>query len=222
MTLHSIGAGKWPYDDGSEIPFGPEAQLAMATRIDKLAGAGIGFCATTAIRTALGASTDIYDGLVVWDDQSNILYQWNNSLGVWRSVMSDWHAFTLSTTGITLGTGGSILYSNFKMDGVGAVRICAAWQLGTGGSFVDPVITPPYAIAAWSQDRSPFGKCAFIDASAGATGRVDGTVVQSSTNIRPNFLAVSGSNIVQLAATATTPVTWASGDQLLVDFSYPI
>lgn len=222
MTLHSVGAGQWPYDDGSEAAFGPEAQLAIATRIDKLAGAGIGFCATTAIRTALGSSTDVYDGLVVWDDQLNVLYQWNNSLGVWRSVMSDWQTFTPTTTGITLGTGGSILYSFVKFESTGDVRVRAAWQLGTGGSFNDPVITPPYPIASWSQDRSPFGKCAFIDASAGATGRVDGTVVQSSTNIRPNYLSVSGSNIIQAAATTTAPTTWASGDQLLVDFSYPV
>ncbi len=154
-------------------------------------------------------------------DDTDALYAHNGT--AWRLVSQPWTVFTpslLSGT-MTLGSGGSTLYANYKVnDGEATVRI--GWAFGTSGfSWNDPVWNYPIAAASWiSSYVVPIGTWHFIDISAGAAGRFVNDIT-SQAGLRMTLSNTSGVSILLFGATAPNGAL-ATTDQMHLSATYPI
>lgn len=198
----------------NDSPFTPPADItAVYEHFDPLVGSSVE--AVTDL-----PSSGNWSGRTVFVSANGSIQVWNGT--AWQVVHQPPTIFTPSVTGITVGSGGSVLYSIYTVaSGILDVRV--AWQLGSSGFTVgDIVLAPPVAIRSGSADLAPLGTVLFVDSSAGPDGRRQGLVLQSGSSLRAMFSQVSGTGINTSATTATAPFTWAAGDQILMDARYPI
>lgn len=85
MATHFIGPGKWPYDDGTDAPFGPDGLQRLANRSNMMSGAGVGYAPDIATRDALVTNGDAFVGLHVYVLANDAVYKYAGS-SVWTLV----------------------------------------------------------------------------------------------------------------------------------------
>lgn len=101
MPTHFIGPGKWPYDDGSDLPYGPDSQQRQATRSNLIGGAGIGYQPDLSGRDGLVTSGDVFPGLHVYVAATDTVYKYNGA--AWVTVLGPWVSGALTpATGVTI------------------------------------------------------------------------------------------------------------------------
>ena len=76
------GVDLLPYPNSSDIPDGPAAFLALASRLTLMKGAGVAFVADAAARAALVTSGFAYQDLLVLQSNTGVLYRYNASAWV--------------------------------------------------------------------------------------------------------------------------------------------
>lgn len=146
--VHTVGAGQWPYDDGTLIPFGPDAQQRLATRIDLLAGSGIGLVPNETALQTLITNGDAFAGLIVHAADTDVLWKYDGSKwvpvaagyfgihsgsGQWPSAASS----SMSATAYNAAHGGIVAASadavTAKVDGWFRITGNVGWQTNTNG-----------------------------------------------------------------------------------------
>jgi hypothetical protein len=73
--MGTVGAAKYPYDPANTIPFGPDGQKNLATRLALMNGAGIGIVADKAGRDKLVTDGDAFPGLVVYQADVDVYFE---------------------------------------------------------------------------------------------------------------------------------------------------
>jgi len=88
--MPNTGLPKFPYPNGSDIPDGPAAFLALGQRMALMAGAGVVYAATAAARTALVTNTDAFEGMLVHQVDTHTLWEYRGSTWVARLEDTGW------------------------------------------------------------------------------------------------------------------------------------
>lgn len=152
-----------------------------------------------------------------------------DSAGAFTVVGDRWSTCTSpatgsGTTGITLGTGGTLVCKRRRSNDTMLWEVFATF--GTGGSVTTNILvnTPDsLSIDATKTPRGSFarlGLCYGYDVSANVT--VIGQATQDSTSSQIRCLSV-GTGATQSAQwNATVPFTWASGDEFHLSIQEPI
>lgn len=170
----------------------------------------------TAAARAAATGKEVWEGLQWFETDTGSQYAYRSGSWVLESSLST--AFTPSITGLTLGTGGSVLYARRSISS-GREFIKVGWKLGTAGFVVsDPQLQAPSGFASWfSSSVTPLGIATYIDASAGGSGRFGGPVYSTSSAIRFQYGFGPMTNLG-----AAIPFTWGANDEIHLDVSYPI
>lgn len=171
---------------------------------------------TAAQRAALPAAEKL-DGMH-WQDTDGQKREYVLVSGGWVPVGGSWVDFTPTFTGITAGTS---MYARVKIsDGECSVRVGVV--LGGGGSWSDIHVEYPITPAAWQSNLAPLGGVVFYDQSLGINGRIAGAVYKSAAGARILALVPNGGHVLLGVATGSQPFLATSGDELHVEFSYPV
>lgn len=143
------------------------------------------------------------------------VYVW---VGSWKCTFQPLTAYTPTLTGITLGSGGSILGAWSRAGATVTWR--AMVTLGSSGFAVsDTFIGLPLAVASSMalSNVTVLGDALFADVSAGGAGRLRGAAVMGSANT--NARIVQSTSFLSIV-NSTSPFTWAAGDQIQVNGTY--
>lgn len=73
------GSGQWPYPNASDGPDVAGDLLKLGKRIDLISGAGIGYTATALTRAALVTNGDAFEGLVVEQIDTGVIYRYTSA-----------------------------------------------------------------------------------------------------------------------------------------------
>lgn len=143
-----IGPGKWPYDSGTDIPFGPDGQQRLATRANMVSGAGIGYAPDIATRDLLVTNGDAFPGMHVLVATTTIgtptVYEYVGS-GVWNVIWCQTYPAcrltksSAQSTG-TAGTSAAVLwnvesYDNLSMHSTSSNTSRITVPTGLGGFY---------------------------------------------------------------------------------------
>lgn len=212
-----FGAPQYPYPNTTKVPDVPGDILLFAQRLALMNGAGIAAVADISARNALVANGDAFGGLHVYVTADETVYKYDGAN--WPIVSRGSTTFTPSLTGWA-STGGSVLFAEYKISD-GFVQLKMGLELGSAPTVGDVRLTPPVPISTLLPDLSPLGSAICIDTSA--TVRSMAAVLHNATGstarVLPHF--VSGTTVTVVATSSTVPFTWASGDELHLDISYP-
>jgi hypothetical protein len=141
---------------------------------------------------------------------------------VYGAPIEDWKSFSPSWTNLTVGNGTQTAYK-CRIGDTEYIKIGLIF--GSTTSISGTVsLTLPNTIdtAKYPRDTSNYEhKATFEDSSANQSfdGRVSFT---SSTVARPIVDTVSGTRVDGTVVNATGPFTWATGDELYLNFYYPV
>jgi len=161
----------------------------------------------------------VWEGLL-WDDTTDlIVYRFTG--GSWLPLFSQWKAFTPATTGITLGTGGTIV-GKYRYD-FGHIVQDVLIQLGTAGSAIATLPTVSLAVpaAATPVPLLQYEGVAIYYQNTG--GDYNGQVgAPSNDNTKVRLLTWPGAGGLVNAVTAGAPFAWANNDKIWLHFKFPI
>jgi hypothetical protein len=90
--MPTTGAGKFPYPNSSAAPDVPGDLLLLASRVDKIAGAGTGWTADATTRAALVTATDAFEGMTVYQNDTGA--RWRYLSAAWVAEDTGWVAIT--------------------------------------------------------------------------------------------------------------------------------
>lgn len=166
--------------------------------------------------TARNAQTGMVAGDVGYQVDTGVQYRYIGA--VWTAWGSDWISYTPTTSGVTLGTGGSVTASYKYVLGRIFVRIKV--QLGTSGaavtggvSFTLPAtsITPAIVPLAFN------GATTYLDASA-TTSYIGAVGSNGSSTTAARFVSANSGSLGGLSA--ASPFAWAASDAMYAEFVY--
>ena len=129
-------------------------------------------------------------------------------------------AYTPTLTNLTLGTAGTVTGRAMETEKFVFVDIVAI--LGTSGFSVsnNPEFSLPSGVSfgsSYTNNISAVGWALAVDQVANT--RYQGYArVQSSTTVAMGAMQVSGSSIVTVGVTSTSPFTWGAGDEFRFHF----
>lgn len=210
----TFGPDGLPYPQPSDAPDGPGAFLAFAQRLQV---AAIGVFDTYANMTAAWANGRVGQLNYVYNDGFNIGY-WQSTGSSWVIWSRPWIDYTPSTSGLTLGSGGSTLYAKYKVSN-GELATRVGWRLGTSPTINDVNLTFPLTVGSWLNDLAPIGSATFYDSSSGTSGRFRGSVYKTATAARVVY-ETTGAQMLPVGP--TVPFTWAINDEIHIEAKYPI
>lgn len=175
---------------------------------------------TNADRLALVAS-EMRDGVEFVETDTTITYL--RLSGTWVPWSSNWITYTPTVTGITLGTGGTLVTRHRYVNG--DVKVTYVVTLGSAGFAVGtlPTITfPVTAIAPAITNQGLAGRVTFWQ-SGGANPTISGDHSYSGTSTTAfRLLAYPNTVGVPQPVTAAAPWTWAAGNMMAGEFTYQI
>jgi hypothetical protein len=126
-----------------------------------------------------------------------------------------WTAFTPTWTGITIGNG--VTGGNYCQ--IGKVVHCRAYITFGSTTSVTAAVDMDFPVTAVSHTGNPhIGLARLLDASVGAYNAV--TVYLSTTKVRVQRTFVSGATILMGELSSTSPFTWTTSDQIMLNFTY--
>lgn len=146
---------------------------------------------------------------------NNVVYRWSGS--AWKEWESDWITWTTAPTNLAVGTGGSASSSQRYRWINGRALFKCKYVLGSSGASVSdsPVINLPFSLAPLTT------RFAALDGS--------GSIYDLSTTtayfVRARINVTTADQVVisqftgsYVAISSSSPMTWASGDELGVEF----
>lgn len=144
---------------------------------------------------------------------------WDNVVGLSRAGGSAWAwtAWTPTLTNLTLGNGTvTALYARIGNIIVARISFIMGTTSAVSGS---PTFSLPVTAAAYAGTNTTqqVGVGRYLDNSAGNT-YPSAPTMQSTTTIR--MLHYSGSPLGYASTSATQPFTWATNDEIHIDFFY--
>jgi hypothetical protein len=213
MTASSFGPKNEPiFADGDAPDVAVNATQAAAYAA-KVGNRRVG---TTAERDEAATNPrEVWEGLLWFDTTLDTEFLW---MGIWIRVGGVWATFTPTTAGLVAST---VMYAKLKVsDGECAVR--TGFLLGTGGSWSDPTVGFPIAIASWLSNLAPIGQVTLYDQSAGVSGRFAGPVYKTAAGARLLSLQPAGAGVLQAVNTGSQPFTAVAGDEIHAEFRFPI
>lgn len=99
----TFGLAAWRYSQGAALPDILADQFTLIQDMDRMSGAGIGYAATNAARTALVTASQVFAGYLVYDAQDDFVYKWNGTGWVGGNKVQ--HAeFTSTSASVATGT----------------------------------------------------------------------------------------------------------------------
>lgn len=216
--MPTTGVAKYPYPNSSALPDVPGDILLLGQRVAKMNGAGVGYSATTADRTAKVTNGDVFEGYLDYDAQTTITYKYTAS--AWKAWESDWISYTPTLTNFTIGTGGVAANTAAYQYTAGNVRMKGSAFLGTAGASVGSGVSMTIPVNAATLPFSSLlyiGVVTIFDTSAPAT--FNGFVRANTTSVSSVQL-MSQSAGAPANTTSTVPMTWAAGDGIAYEFTY--
>ena len=142
-------------------------------------------------------------------------------VAIGNTVLGTYTAYTPTWINLTVGNG----TQNFKyarVNNLVHVNGYLIWGSTTSitGAFVNltiPVLSSAvYSSVSWV----PFGEALFFDTSGNSIYQAEGVSVTSNSVARLRMVVTSGTNVLNSNITSTTPFTWATGDQMAINFTY--
>jgi hypothetical protein len=127
-----------------------------------------------------------------------------------------WFAWTVSTSGLTVGTGGTVT-AKWRADAQ-LIHYEINVTLGTSPTVGDITFTPVVNTASLGS-RQNQGTATLLDAGTQNYYGVVLTTGASTFNIRAN--TVSGSNVINSVLSSTSPFTWGNTDAMYISGWYP-
>lgn len=217
MARDSSGSKNQPHYANPGVP----ADAADMSEIaDYAATIGNTRADTNAVRLGLTGS-DLWDGLAFAETDTTITYL--RVAGTWVPWLSPWITYTPTVTGITLGTGGTLVARHRYMHG--KVEVSYIVTLGSAGFAVGtlPTITfPVTAIAPAITNQGLAGRVTFWQSGA-ANPTISGDHSYSGTSTTAfRLLAYPNTVGVPQPVTAAAPWTWAAGNMMAGEFTYQI
>lgn len=164
----------------------------------------------------LATGTDVWEGLDWYETDLGFTYRYMG--GSWVLVNMPWVDFTPSVAGLSIGGGGTLLFSKLRVTN-GECQARIGWRLGTSPTVNDVVVAYPVAVATWMNDLGPTGSATFYDQSASTSGRFHGEVYKTSGGLKVTQVSTGS---LMLPVAPTTPFTWTSGDEIHIDARYPV
>ena len=142
-------------------------------------------------------------------------------VAIGNTVLGTYTAFTPTFAGVTVGNGTFVTryarVNNF-------VHYVGYFTLGTTSAVTGTVnIDLPISCSSTYSGLNgvPMGELNLFDTSASTWYRGAVFSIGSTTTVRTRIYSVSGTQIIEnTSANATTPFTWATGDQFLWNITY--
>lgn len=133
--------------------------------------------------------------------------------GLGSTSLGSWIAYTPTLGGFTAGSGTPTSGAYIRIGKI--VHFRAVWTYGSGSAAASarPTLTLPLTAAAASGASVT---AVFFDVSA--TAYFKSAAYQTSTTVVT--MGVLGTNGVSNAASTTSPMTWAAGDQIILAGTY--
>lgn len=160
------------------------------------------------------AETAMETGDTGYQVDTQVIWRYNGT--AWRVWEQGKTAYTPTFVNTTLGNG---TRSGWYSVSAGRVSVSASFTLGSTSAVTGDIsVTVPYVRDTTihpNGDAIP-GNLHFVDSSPAT--RLVGTFVAITNNTACRI--VSGTTLVTSSVTATTPFTWATGDQVIANFEY--
>lgn len=200
------------YPAASDSPNGPDQFKALA---DDVAGRlAMRFASTAARDVALPAPTD---GQVCTTGTGGTQRLWSRQNGAWVDVTQEtaWTAYAVTVTGMTNATAAGKVRKVGRMLVAQIVVTFSAASVASGNGLEVSLPMASPAVAAHEQ----IGVCTIIDASP--TARYAGVVIAPGSNPTTAVVRSLGTAGLHTPTAATSPITWAAGDTVVIDLMYP-
>ncbi|WP_213816218.1 hypothetical protein [Glaciihabitans sp. dw_435] len=190
--MPNTGAPQLPYPNGSDIPDGPGAFLALASRMAKMGGSGTAYVADAAGRQALVTAGDVFPGLEVMQADTQATWKYISTTAGWKL----WNLTRVTTAFWTAAPNWSDIGSSASV-AAGAIILnlnfakTSAWNSNDSIATIAAPYRPPFDVrfAAWQ-------------GNGGAPGTFAATLAQA-TGLITGYGATTGN--VQVSLTATYP-----------------
>ena len=141
-------------------------------------------------------------------DSAGLITGSGTSLGAWTSFTPTW-------TGITVGNG--VTGGNYVQ--IGKTVHCRAYITFGSTTSVTSAVDMNFPVTAVSHTGNPnIGLARLNDASVGAYSSV--AVYLSTAKVRVQRQFVSGSEVLSGELSSTSPFTWTTSDQIMLNFTY--
>jgi len=142
-------------------------------------------------------------------------------LAIGNTVLGTYTAYTPTWTNLTVGNG----TQNFKFARVNNlvhVNGYLTWGSTTSITGLLVNLTLPISSSAVysSVNFVTYGGAIFFDTSANNVYQAEGVSVTSNSVARLRMVVVSGTNVLNSNITSAAPFTWATGDQIAINFTY--
>ena len=141
------------------------------------------------------------------------------------AIGGEWTLFTPTFTNLTVGTGGSASNIGHYINAGKLYVVRFRVVLGSSGASVgtNPTMTLPNSstLAAASQNPShALGNVAFTDEGTNTFFGLVAPDVSTTTAVRFRLFRADTTYVSVAQASATVPMTWASGDNIAAQFVY--